>query len=89
MEGRRLPDGYHPDAEPGDYWREPFGPPDAPRRFDWTVCVPTGACGSLRDHTVTEHDDGTITVSPSINLDFGPVARRWHGWLERGVFRSV
>lgn len=41
--------------------------------------------GALRTHTVTEHEDGTITVSPSI-FD---APDGWHGFLERGVWRSV
>jgi hypothetical protein len=32
-------------------------------------------------HTVTEHEDGTITVEPSLVMPDG-----WHGWLRRGVF---
>ncbi len=49
--------------------------------------------GSLAEHDVTEHEDGTITVSPSILIidprgpnDIGPV--EWHGYLERGVWRE-
>lgn len=34
--------------------------------------------------TITEHDDGSITVSPSI-MDPGG----WHGRLERGVWMSA
>lgn len=46
--------------------------------------------GSLNPelHSVTEHEDGTITVSPSIDLSQRDPTF-WHGWLERGVFRSV
>lgn len=56
----------------------------------WEVTAPDGSCGLLDPsiHTVVEHEDGTITVSPS--LDFSK--RRpgaWHGWLRRGVFESV
>jgi hypothetical protein len=47
--------------------------------------------GSLRNHQVTEHEDGTITVSESILImgwdDAGEV--KWHGYLERGVWRRV
>lgn len=33
----------------------------------WMVCCPTcGNLGELRTHTVTEHEDGTVTVSPSL-----------------------
>jgi hypothetical protein len=68
----------------------------------WFACCPTERsqdekspffhpvfCG-LGKHSVVEHEDGTITVSPSIL-----VTRRvdepqlYHGFLERGVWRSV
>ena len=56
----------------------------------WQVSAPDGSLGSLNPevHLVVEHEDGTITVTPS--LDFSkrkPGA--WHGWLTRGVFRGV
>lgn len=50
-------------------------------------------------HVVTEHEDGTITVGGSILGNFvpsehisgvGPISSEtWHGWLERGEWRSV
>jgi hypothetical protein len=50
-------------------------------------------------HVVTEHEDGTISVGGSIlGRDIpseriggvGPISTEtWHGWLERGVWRSV
>ncbi len=39
-------------------------------------------------HTITEHEDGTITVSPSILSTWGDGANNWHGYLERGVWRE-
>lgn len=49
------------------------------------------ASGNLRNHTVVEHADGTITVSPSILItcypDGEPIS--WHGWLEHGVWREA
>jgi hypothetical protein len=51
-------------------------------------CRPPGShMGSLMNHTITEHEDGTITVSPSILIDDG--RSKWHGYLERGVWRAV
>lgn len=40
---------------------------------------------------LTEHEDGTITVSPSIWLKPTPGVDEhgWHGFLERGVWREV
>lgn len=37
----------------------------------------------------TEHEDGSLSLHPSVNLH--PVADRpgWHGFLERGVWREV
>lgn len=51
-------------------------------------CRPFGNhTGSLAKHDVIEHEDGTITVSPSILIDDG--RNQWHGHLERGVWREV
>ncbi len=47
--------------------------------------------GSLKLHTVTEHEDGTISVAESIEIRYPwsdpPQEKRWHGHLERGVWR--
>lgn len=40
-------------------------------------------------HTIEEHEDGTITVSPSILSKFGDGTISWHGWLRRGVWTTV
>jgi hypothetical protein len=54
------------------------------------ICCPDGSYCHLSSkvHTITEHEDGTITVSPSI-LRY-PLAgdTGWHGYLERGVWRT-
>lgn len=80
MIGRRI----HTRAEwneqrPGDYlWDENTG--------RWWVRDPDGNPGTLgAAHTVTEHEDGTITVEPSI-WDY---PNGWHGWLRRGEWTSV
>lgn len=44
--------------------------------------------GNLSAHTVVEHEDKTITVSPSI-LITGVNGKQWHGYLERGIWREV
>ena len=54
----------------------------------WYIMPPgmvTG-CGVLSKHKVTEHEDGTITVSPSILITNH--TGQWHGFLERGVWRK-
>lgn len=54
----------------------------------WLVSY--GTCGALREgvHTVEEHDDGTITVSPSLVMPASREGERWHGWLRHGVFED-
>jgi hypothetical protein len=42
---------------------------------------------NLSRHDVVEHEDGTITVSPSILVTQGE-GRQWHGYLERGIWRE-
>jgi hypothetical protein len=82
MIGKRRPDrdpcGADTDFGEGDYGR---------LSTTWFACAPGGHLGNLSKHTVIEHEDGTITVSPSIRISAGGV-ELWHGWLERGVWRS-
>jgi hypothetical protein len=53
----------------------------------WYARPPGNHMGNLSGHSVTEHDDGTITVSPSILIDDGRSV--WHGYLERGAWRQI
>lgn len=81
MQGRRR-DNNTLALEHGDYaWGE--------RHEVWFCCPPRGAVGSLADHTVTEHEDGTITVSPSILMPSTTEHGNWHGYLEHGIWREV
>lgn len=80
----RLPDvpvGDYPefDETAVHYWRS---------GGVWYVHLPGAGLGSLAKHQVIEHDDGTITVSPSI-LVRGGQAREAHGFLERGNWREA
>ncbi len=54
----------------------------------WYVKTPNGHLGNVSNHEVTEHEDGTITVSPSI-LVSDHTGELWHGFLEHGIWRSV
>ena len=54
----------------------------------WYCCCPDGSHGNLSAHEVTEHEDGTITVSPSI-LVFNGYEEAYHGWLEAGEWRAA
>ncbi len=82
MEGKRI---YLQDddllpifKEPGAYGQDKDG--------HWHCCTPNGLAGNLSNHTVVEHPDGTITVSPSILVWNN--TERWHGFLENGVWRE-
>lgn len=49
------------DLQPGQMLRVPA------RQDIWIICCPRcGNLGELRTHQVGEHDDGTVTVSPSL-----------------------
>lgn len=63
---------------PASYWQAVNGV--------WYVHPARGFHGNLSKHDVTEHEDGTITVSPSILINSHEGS--WHGFLERGVFRE-
>lgn len=81
MIGKRVyPDenGYMHFDE-GDYGRDPSG--------EWWARAPgLRAAGALSNHEVVEHEDGTITVAPSILME---AETSFHGYLERGVWRAV
>ena len=51
----------------------------------WIGCTPNGHQCNLSRHEVVEHEDMTITVSPSLQFETG---KRWHGYLEKGVWRE-
>ncbi len=79
---RRELDGAYPHEiepllQPGDYAKSIHGL--------WCVMAPNGDQGTLKDtiHQITEHPDGTITVSPSIQFMTG---NKWHGYLRNGVW---
>lgn len=87
MEGKRIypVDGDLLFKNPGEYGKHPVN--DA-----WYAAVPTSQLivGSLAEHDVVEHEDGTITVSPSILVEYyGEKLISWHGFLEHGVWREA
>lgn len=65
--------------KPGEYGKSTNG--------IWYARPPGHHMGCLANHEVTEHEDGTITVSPSILIEYPPMSN-WHGYLERGVWRE-
>lgn len=80
MQGRRVYTEDLIEFQPGDYGFV---------GGNWFCCVPDGRLGNLSNHQVIEHEDGTITVSPSILVWAGGKDGQWHGYLEHGVWREV
>ena len=54
----------------------------------WYAMTPNGHLANLSNHKITEHDDGTITVSPSIRV-LGDLDYAYHGYLEKGIWRDA
>lgn len=85
MTGRRIDQ-----TEEGSFWFEKPGDYGKDLRGVWHCYTPNELFGGLKNHEVTEHEDGTITVSPSILVHQGNNGRNgsWHGYLERGIWRE-
>jgi len=84
MQGKRVADGEWPE-HPGEYSKH-----KTDRGIVWFAVCPLpfiGGPGSLANHNVIEHEDGTITVSPSILIE-GHRGDRWHGYLTRGIWQE-
>lgn len=81
--GRRCPDGPPTELLPGQYKRvhDPIR-----GTTEWWLRPPEGRMGRLVDHTVIEHEDGTITAHPSV-LIHQPDG--WHGFLVRGCWLTM
>lgn len=72
----------HPyDFAEGDYAKASDG--------TWWFRPPGGEFGHLSKWTITEHEDGTITASPSILEYNTDMSVRCHGFLERGMWRKA
>ena len=75
---------------PGEFAKLPDG--------TWYAQTPNDHTVNLRLHAVVEHEDGTITVAPSIVALSAPddcgeprsqsERQLWHGFLEHGVWRE-
>ena len=55
---------------------------------NWYGLVPPDMMACMTGHKRTEHEDGTVTFSPSILTKDGQ-GHEWHGYLEKGVWRQV
>jgi len=58
-----------------------------PGKVWWVACSPNGIPGNLINHEVIEHEDGTISVKPSILIN-ADRPNKWHGYLEHGIWRE-
>jgi len=81
IKGRRLPDTDDIDniignMEKGDYIK---------CKNSWWCVLPNGSFCNITTWTITENEDRTITVTPSIN-NLGE--NGWHGFLTNGEFKS-
>lgn len=57
----------------------------------WLLYLPKCGVGNLKLHSVNEHEDGTISATPSILVtghDAGQTIQR-HGYLTRGIWSEV
>lgn len=79
--GRVYPGGDVLWLDDGQYGKDP-------KDGHWYARPPGQRMGCLKNHDVTEHEDGTITVSPSIEILGDGGVTLWHGFLERGVWRE-
>ena len=83
MIGRRVYDKAPHELQLGEYgrWAEDDN--------HWYANTPSehDLVANLSSHTVTEYEDGTITVAPSIRVTDGAAGHVWHGFLERGIWR--
>lgn len=98
MRAVRLPDGQAP-RNPGEYAYMPYGGWEHKPSFfvgegEWHIVSPVGGIGAFGRstaetptpaHAITEHEDGTITLSPSLVFP----NQGWHGFLERDELRAA
>jgi hypothetical protein len=60
-----------------------YCPVEVDGKRTWMVRTPNGHYGTLKNHEVTEHEDSTITVSPSILISDN-TGELYHGFLTAG-----
>lgn len=86
MQGQRISDPTPDLCQPGDYYKDAAG--------DWRGQTPNGLPVWLKNHHVEEHEDGTTSVvagewgSNSILVSNGTGNKKWHGYIERGVWKE-
>jgi hypothetical protein len=99
-----LPAGE--EIRPGDYWKILDADGTEKRSTStsnlagtcWHIAVPLGrgedafSLGNLINHTVREHEDGTVSVRPGDGSSNSILVSRrgesWHGYVHRGVLEE-
>lgn len=56
---------------------------------NWILKTPSGVCATVKKEKITEHQDGTITISPTVYLFIDFDGKTWRGFLTKGVWREV
>lgn len=96
MIGRRIfPDaeGCFPALQPGDYMLAKRATPyEAALLLYWPPGAELGPWRAHPDKKITEHDDGTLSVTPSILCVYAKLEPgrpgSWHGFLDKGIWRK-
>ena len=82
MKGRRIYSSSEMIA--GDYYKM------GNKEGNWLICTPIGTRGMINNTwNIEEHEDGSITVSPSIRVwSNGDPKTNWHGYLIKGEWKE-
>jgi hypothetical protein len=81
MVSKRVENYEARDSKEVSYWKTEQG--------SFLVYFPLAdLLGNLAAHTITEHEDGTITVTPSILVTAAWRNARVHGYLTRGEWKD-
>lgn len=80
LHAKRIADETELDKSCVCYWKLKDG--------TWLLYLPDCGVGNLCRHSVVEHDDGAITVTPSILVDgnYEGKPERRHGFLTKGIW---
>jgi hypothetical protein len=94
-QAKRVEDWNHLDEKEICYGKAPVIR-EGKESFDWWIYFPSLGIGMLTKHNIVEHEDGTITASPSILFeghrtlpDGTHITNTKHGYLEYGVWRDT
>lgn len=89
-EAKRISGHSELDAKSICYWRAKDGLDGHAGKDVWLLYLPGCGLGDLSNHTVTEHEDGKISVTPSILVTGHEDGKstQVHGYLTNGVWRD-